>query len=311
MTLNKRSNESSTNNHSMSMIDCGIRSLLSLPVKPSLHSINLHSNQISKIENLIYLQHLVHLDLSSNRIAKIQGLEGLVSLGSLNLSCNQIQSIEGLDGLKQLVYLNLSYNRINQVGGLGGLWGSDYRLECLLLQSNFISSLEEISYFLSGLCRLKHLTLSENKFVRTCSYRDKLFASMKQLASIDGTDRLKNKVSYHHYSAAQSSELILDDVKKVIAKNEPVQSKKHVPRRIRSEEDLSNIFARRDLDKVESELHALLRERDRLKNGGDCSIEESEDEFYESQIRRIHTDSRKPAKRPSNKGINDKTFEST
>ena len=65
------------NDTNLSMIDCGIKSIREVPLKLNLISINLHSNKLIKIENLSYLQNLIHLDLSSNQIKQINGLNGL------------------------------------------------------------------------------------------------------------------------------------------------------------------------------------------------------------------------------------------
>lgn len=82
------------------LIDSGIDSLRKVPLRPSLHVLNLHCNNIHRIENLTILQYLKHLDLSSNQIRFMQGLDGLVSLRTLNLSCNQIATVDGLKNLR-------------------------------------------------------------------------------------------------------------------------------------------------------------------------------------------------------------------
>ena len=176
------------------MIDSGIKSLNDLPLKSNLLSLNLHSNFILKIENLSLLQFLTHLDLSSNRISCIGGLSGLVSLRSLNLSCNLITSIENLDCLKNLACLNLSFNRIQNTSGLNDLWGSQYSLEILLLHNNSICSLDEISYYLSGLKYLKHLTLYQNKFAT--NYKPLLMTNVKSIVSLDGKDKNNKPIKY-------------------------------------------------------------------------------------------------------------------
>lgn len=72
-----------------------LSSLLEVPLKPSISSLNLHCNRLSKIEGLTTAWHIRHLDLSSNHIACIEGLGALSSLRSLNLSCNSITKVEG------------------------------------------------------------------------------------------------------------------------------------------------------------------------------------------------------------------------
>ena len=70
-------------------------SLLEVPLSPTVTSLNLHCNRISRIEALTSGGHLRHLDLSSNRISHIEGLASLTSLRTLNLSCNLIAKVEG------------------------------------------------------------------------------------------------------------------------------------------------------------------------------------------------------------------------
>jgi leucine-rich repeat/coiled-coil domain-containing protein 1 len=178
----------------LSMIDCGIKSMRDIAMNINLISLNFHSNSITKIENLTFLQNLVHLDLSSNKIKSIDGLDGLVSLKTLNLSCNLITTIENLESLKSLVWLNISFNKINSAAGLADLWGNDFSLETLLLHANFLNSTEEIIYYLSGLKHLKHLTLNENKFPG--SYRPFILSKVKHLTSLDGRDRGNKAVKY-------------------------------------------------------------------------------------------------------------------
>ncbi|TSK82158.1 Leucine-rich repeat and coiled-coil domain-containing protein 1 [Bagarius yarrelli] len=101
----------------LSLIDKNISSLLEVPVKPTITSLNLHCNRLTKIEGLTAAWRLRHLDLSSNHIARIEGIGALSSLRTLNLSCNSITKVEGLDGLVNLTRLNLSYNRINDLTG--------------------------------------------------------------------------------------------------------------------------------------------------------------------------------------------------
>lgn len=70
-------------------------SLLEVALKPTITSLNLHCNQLSKIEGLTTAWQIRHLDLSSNHIARVEGLGALSSLRTLNLSCNSITKLEG------------------------------------------------------------------------------------------------------------------------------------------------------------------------------------------------------------------------
>lgn len=72
-----------------------LSSLLEVPLRPTITSLNLHCNRIPRIEGLASAWLLRHLDLSSNCIAKIEGLASLTTLRTLNLSCNAITKVEG------------------------------------------------------------------------------------------------------------------------------------------------------------------------------------------------------------------------
>jgi len=271
-----------TNDTSLSMIDCGIRSLKEVPLKRSLVSINLHSNKIVKIENLVYLQSLIHLDLSSNQIKQIAGLNGLFSLKSLNLSCNFITSIENLTDLKHLTWLNLSYNKIQHLNGLSDLWGVDYSIETILLNGNFVNSIEETTYYLGGLKNLKHLNLSDNKFMKTVEYRPVLFSHIKSLVSVDGKDKLgklfkipapvisNEFTEWNNLSSVASSHA--KPFEDLFTKSESFK-KKHI--KIETPTDSTP-----KLDAIETKIHQLLTIRDKIKvNNQDIDYDENEDEI--------------------------------
>lgn len=78
------------------MIRILFHSISELSLDSTLHAINLHCNNISKIEAIDHVWNLQHLDLSSNQISQIEGLSTLTKLRTLNLSCNLITRIEGL-----------------------------------------------------------------------------------------------------------------------------------------------------------------------------------------------------------------------
>lgn len=251
----------------LSMIDCGIKSLKDVPLKYHLTSVNLHSNQLTRIENLTYLKHLVYLDLSSNQIVKISGLNGLLSLKVLNLSCNCIVTIENLGDLKKLTYLNLSYNKLQHVNGLNELWGGEHSLETLLLNSNFIASHEDLSYFLYGLVKLKHLNIADNKISRIGAdeFRTLLFKNMKSMITIDNRDRAGKMIGQK--LAPQTTALFDESIS--LPANSVSQFKKinHKNSSDETVEDLDETVSSLGpkLDMVEDKIHKLLLLRDRLK----------------------------------------------
>ena len=269
-----------TNDTSLSMIDCGIRSLKEVPLKRSLVSVNLHSNKIIKIENLVFLSSLSHLDLSSNQIKLMTGLGGLFSLKSLNLSCNFISAIENLTDLKQLTWLNLSYNKIQNLNGLSDLWGVDYSIETVLLNGNFIQSIEETAYYLAGLKHLKHLTLSDNKYVKTVEYRPVLFSHVKSLTSVDGKDKLGKQLKVP--APLISNEFTEWNSTSSMAYAKPfndlfTKSESFKKKLTKSEPQSHTLDSVPKLDAIETKIHQLLTIRDKIKvNSQDADYDEDE-----------------------------------
>ena len=120
---------------------------------------------------------------------------------SLNLACNRLEKLENLAGLRRLSHLNLAYNRIKNLSGLTDLWGVGYSLETLSLSANYLSSTDECTYYLSGLVKLKYLSLDGNEFNK--DYRSTLFGLIKGLISIDGKDRFNRAVEISPNSQSQ------------------------------------------------------------------------------------------------------------
>ncbi|XP_073535621.1 leucine-rich repeat and coiled-coil domain-containing protein 1 [Phyllobates terribilis] len=177
----------------LSLMDKQITSLLDVTLNPHLLSLNLHCNQICRIEGLSYLHGLQHLDLSSNLISRIEGLDSLIRLQSLNLSCNRLTAIEGLQNLSHLRKVNFSYNRIHDLSGLFALHGRNHRLSHLYLHSNCISSIDQVLHTMVGLHSLVHLTLEQdgkgNPVCSTEGYRDLILGNVSQLKALDGVSR--------------------------------------------------------------------------------------------------------------------------
>ncbi|XP_059835206.1 leucine-rich repeat and coiled-coil domain-containing protein 1 isoform X1 [Hypanus sabinus] len=179
--------------HELCLIDRAITSLLAVPLSPKIRTLNVHCNQISRIEGLGHLWQLQHLDLSSNQVTRIEGLETLVALRTLNLSCNLITKVEGLNGLINLTRLNLSYNRITDLSGFSHLHGIGHKLSLVDLHSNCISNLKHLLQCMVGLCFLTDLTLTkdgrDNPVCQTAGYREVILQSLNQLTVLDGIRR--------------------------------------------------------------------------------------------------------------------------
>ncbi|XP_060730038.1 leucine-rich repeat and coiled-coil domain-containing protein 1 isoform X2 [Tachysurus vachellii] len=186
-------------NGELSLIDKNISSLLEVPLKSTITSLNLHCNRLSKIEGLATAWRLRHLDLSSNHVARIEGLGALSSLRTLNLSCNNITKVEGLNGLVNLTRLNLAYNQINDLTGLLHLHGTEFKLKHLQLHSNRLDNMNHLLQCMVGLHNLRDVTLSmdgaDNPVCRLPGYRDMVLQPLQQISTLDGEDRLGNPTS--------------------------------------------------------------------------------------------------------------------
>ncbi|XP_043457228.1 leucine-rich repeat and coiled-coil domain-containing protein 1 isoform X2 [Prionailurus bengalensis] len=170
-------------------MDKGLRSISELSLDSTLHAINLHCNNISKIEAIDHVWNLQHLDLSSNQITQIEGLNTLTKLCTLNLSCNMITRIEGLETLINLTRLNLSYNHINDLSGLIPLHGIKHKLRYIDLHSNCIDSIHHLLQCMVGLHFLTNLILEtngeDNPVCRVPGYRAILLQTLPQLRILD------------------------------------------------------------------------------------------------------------------------------
>nr|XP_020851403.1 leucine-rich repeat and coiled-coil domain-containing protein 1 isoform X3 [Phascolarctos cinereus] len=172
------------------LMDKAIGSLLEVSLSSKLHTINLHCNNISKIEGLCHLLNLRHLDLSSNQISQIEGLNTLTNLCTLNLACNFITKVEGLEKLLNLTRLNLSYNHIHDLQGFLYLRGTRHKISHINLHSNYISSIHHLLQCMVGLHFLTNLTLEKNgKNNPICDqpgYRRIILQTLPQLTVLDG-----------------------------------------------------------------------------------------------------------------------------
>ncbi|XP_048214972.1 leucine-rich repeat and coiled-coil domain-containing protein 1 isoform X4 [Perognathus longimembris pacificus] len=170
-------------------MDKGLQSISELSLVSTLHAINLHCNNISKITAIDHIWNLRHLDLSSNQISQIEGLNTLTKLCTLNLSCNLITRIEGLEALINLTRLNLSYNHINDLTGLMPLHGLKYKLRYIDLHSNCIDSIHHLLQCMVGLHFLTNLILEKdgegNPVCDTPGYREIILQTLPQLRILD------------------------------------------------------------------------------------------------------------------------------
>lgn len=170
-------------------MDKGLQSISELSLDSTLHTINLHCNNITKIKAIDHIWNLRHLDLSSNQISQIEGLNTLTKLCTLNLSCNLLTRIEGLEALINLTKLNLSYNHINDLSGLLPIHGLKYKLRYIDLHSNCVDSIHHLLQCMIGLHFLTNLILEKdgegNPVCHVPGYRAIILQTLPQLRILD------------------------------------------------------------------------------------------------------------------------------
>ncbi|XP_023601931.1 leucine-rich repeat and coiled-coil domain-containing protein 1 isoform X7 [Myotis lucifugus] len=199
-------------------MDQGLRSISELSLDSTLHAINLHCNNISKIEAIDHVWNLQHLDLSSNQISQIEGLSALTKLRTLNLSSNLITKIEGLEALINLTRLNLSYNHINDLSGLMPLHGIKHKLRYIDLHSNCIDSIHHLLQCVVGLHFLTNLVLEkngeDNPVCRVPGYQAIMLQTLPQLRILDCKNIFGEPVdlSQINSSSLQCFEGLLDNL---------------------------------------------------------------------------------------------------
>lgn len=138
--------------------------------------LNLHGNNVARIEGLNHLSRLARLNLSSNCIQGIENLQGLASLTSLNLASNRLRDLRGLAGLTSLVELNVSYNYITSLDGIAELHGPAARLKKLNVQHNALASLQALAP-LAGCLQLRSLLVGGNP----CTVSPAAYAALRQV----------------------------------------------------------------------------------------------------------------------------------
>ncbi|XP_052036776.1 leucine-rich repeat and coiled-coil domain-containing protein 1 isoform X2 [Apodemus sylvaticus] len=199
-------------------MDKGLHSISELSLDSSLHAINLHCNNISKISSIDHIWNLRHLDLSSNQISQIEGLNTLTKLCTLNLSCNLITRVEGLEALVNLTRLNLSYNHISDLSGLMPLHGLKYKLRYIDLHSNYIDSIHHLLQCTVGLHFLTNLILEKdgegNPVCLIPGYRAIILQTLPQLRILDCKNIFGEPVSLEEINSShlQCLEGLLDNL---------------------------------------------------------------------------------------------------
>ncbi|CAF3723713.1 unnamed protein product [Adineta steineri] len=120
----------------------------------SFNVVLLDHNDISKVEHLDVLTHLIQLSISHNRLIDIRLISRLKTLQKLNLSHNSLDSIDCLRTLQNLVMLNIAGNNIQNINALNAC----HSLQSLDASDNAIRQIEDLTHITS----LKYLNLHKN-----------------------------------------------------------------------------------------------------------------------------------------------------
>jgi len=148
----------------ISLWGCDLESMEGLERFPNIERLNLDYNNISKIDHISELTHLITFKIDDNPISKIEKLETLTSLKVFHLDyCNiskieglenldlqgialygnKIQKIEGISHMVNLYQIELYYNQIKKIQGLEGR----VKLTSLSLSNNPITEIEGLAFF--------------------------------------------------------------------------------------------------------------------------------------------------------------------
>eukprot|EP00736_Rhodelphis_marinus_P010350 Rmarinus@m.14060 len=151
-----------------------------IPQRPKVFLIS--DDLIQKVCRTPDLSHITYLNLHSNNIRKIEGLSALENLKSLVLSFNEIQKIEGLQSLRNLEQLELGFNLIKRVEGLKGL----DNLRVLELNNNLVYRLEDINVLKKCVPNLEELNLRNCAVCEVKSYQGVVLRRLTSLQVLDG-----------------------------------------------------------------------------------------------------------------------------
>ncbi|PRP86016.1 leucine rich repeat containing 48-like [Planoprotostelium fungivorum] len=147
------------------------------------------------------------LDLCSNQITKIENLSLLVNLKRLVLSFNKIQKVEGLNELKSLETLDLGFNEIKRIesGSLRGL----NSLTCLDLTSNQISKIDDISHLQKHTPHLKEISFLNNPVTSARGYISFILRKLTDVRTLDYRKITEEDRRDHGYNVL-TRQIILD-----------------------------------------------------------------------------------------------------
>ena len=123
--------------------------------------LDLHSNKISRIENISHLTELRVLNLANNLIKVVDNLNGLISLTELNLRRNVIDQVTGLNHCPRLQRTFLSNNKLAEFAHIACLKDCSQMQE-LAIDGNLVANKKGyIEFCLTSCPNLKQLDLKK------------------------------------------------------------------------------------------------------------------------------------------------------
>ena len=123
-----------------------------------------------------------YLNLHSNQIRKIENVGGLVNLETLILSFNEVSKIENIDTLTMLHTLDLSFNMVRRFENIKTL----STLTALSMNSNLLHRTEDLSMLRKYVPHLVSLNLANNPVCDMKSYRHYVLRRLLKLELLDG-----------------------------------------------------------------------------------------------------------------------------
>ncbi|KAI5716746.1 hypothetical protein M8J76_011630 [Diaphorina citri] len=191
----------------------------------TLEEIALHQEHIEKIEALDkWCKHLRILLLHSNIISKLENLSKLKKLEYLNLTLNNIEIIENLEGCESLTKLDLTLNFIGQIESVKSLQ-HNIHLKQLFLKGNPCSDYEHYRNYiiavLPGLQELDNVLIERSdKIIAQRMYQD-ILPSIEEDQETYKVFRAQQRIQNAHLLSRPITQQDIDTINQSTTDNSP------------------------------------------------------------------------------------------
>ncbi len=153
----------------------------------NLKILNLASNDLESVNELLVLNQLEELNLESNKLTSLKGFEKLINLQKINLRRNQVEDYKILGLLSNIKEINLTFNKITRIENFKNFGN----LQVLSLGRNNISKLECLEKEIN----IKKLELNNNRITKIEGLTqlinlEELNLSFNQISEIRGLEGL-------------------------------------------------------------------------------------------------------------------------